>query len=173
MWYQEIHNSSDDVNPCISAGFIHVNSNVPLIEAMKATNITIRKTIEFLDSFNKPPDKPIINGVNSGKAGVEYEFEFSTTDPDDDEVFYWILWFEGCPGVSWDGPYNSGEIVKKSYTYTEEGDYIISVKAKDSNGAESDWATLEISMPKNKSMNDFNILIFRLIQRFPILELII
>jgi hypothetical protein len=113
---------------------------------------------------NQPPLKPVINGPSSGKLGVEYEYEFSTIDPDGDEVYYWILWFEGCPGVSWDGPYNSGEILTKSYIYYEEGDYTISVKAKDSIGDESEWSTFEVSMPKQKIKNRITILFYWLFE---------
>jgi hypothetical protein len=124
-------------------------------------------------SSNSPPLAPTIDGPNYGRRGREYEYAFSSLDPDGDDVYYWILWFEGCHGISWDGPYNSGEIVKKSYTYNEEGDYIISVKAKDTYGAESEWSTIEVSMPKTKSINDFSPWISRLIERFPILELLL
>jgi hypothetical protein len=102
---------------------------------------------------NPPPNTPAINGPTSGKAGTEYEYIFSTTDPDGDEVYYWILWFEGCPGISWDGPYTSGEELTKNYAWSEKGVYTIQVKTKDVYGAESDWATLEVSMPKNKPIN--------------------
>ena len=68
-------------------------------------------------------------------------------------MYYWILWFEGCPGISWEGPYTSGEGLSKNYAWTEKGTYTIQVKAKDIYGEESDWTTLEVSMPKNKVVN--------------------
>ena len=34
--------------------------------------------------------------------------------------------------------------------WSEEGEYIVKAKAKDPYGAESDWATLEVTVPKNK-----------------------
>ena len=63
------------------------------------------------------------------------------------------MWFEGCPGVDWIGPYNSGEKVAFNYSWGKRGEYTISVKAKDSHGAESNWSTLEVTMPKNKKYN--------------------
>jgi len=120
---------------------------------------------------NHAPSVPTIEGPTSGRKGREYEYTISALDPDGDDVYYWILWFEGCPGVSWDGPYASGEEIIKSFSWENEGNYTIQVKAKDEFGAESDWATLEISMPK--SINKFNPWILRLVQRFPILEFLL
>jgi len=38
-----------------------------------------------------------------------------------------------------------------SHIWEEEGNYIIKVKAKDSYETESDWGTLEVSMPKRRA----------------------
>ncbi len=105
--------------------------------------------VNNLEIQNDPPEIPTIIGPSSGKNGKNYEYTFSTIDPDGDDVYYWILWYDGCPGVSWDGPYNSGEEITKSFSWENEGNYTLFVKAKDETGAESDWATLEISMPKS------------------------
>ncbi len=107
---------------------------------------------------NQAPSIPTIEGPTSGRRGREYEYTFSSTDPEGDDVYYWILWFEGCPGVSWDGPYESGETIIKSFSWEEEGTFTIQVKAKDEFDAESDWATLEISMPKSKYLDLFEML---------------
>ncbi|MHA2431307.1 MAG: hypothetical protein ACXACC_09820 [Promethearchaeota archaeon] len=40
-------------------------------------------------------------------------------------------------------------------------------------GAESDWATLEVTVPRSKQINDYNPWISRLIERFPILKLLL
>jgi len=54
-----------------------------------------------------------------------------------------------------------------AHTYADEGTFTIEAKAKDSHGAESDWATLEVTMPKNKVFNfNFNLLEW-LFERFP------
>lgn len=99
---------------------------------------------------NLRPKKPIILGPTSGKAGTTYDYTFVSIDPDGDDLFYWILWFDGCPGVTWDGPYQSGQEIIKSYAWNDEGTYTIQVKAKDVYDAESDWANLEVSIPKTK-----------------------
>lgn len=60
--------------------------------------------------------------------------------------------------------------IKATHEYIEQRTYEIKVKAIDQFGAESYWSEpLVISMPKNKSINEFNPWISRLIKHFPIL----
>ena len=100
-------------------------------------------------SANSPPNKPTITGQINGKPGVEYEYIFAATDPDGDDINYIIDWCS-CGDTITIGPYMSGEEVVVSNSWDEQGTYIIKAKAKDVHEAESDWATLEVSMPKNK-----------------------
>jgi pyrrolidone-carboxylate peptidase len=152
MWYQNIHNTTNDLYPCRAAGFIHVDSGVAVEEAMKATKITIRETIKYLSSTNIPPDTPTINGLENGKTGEEYKYNFSTRDADIDNVYYFIDWGD-LNTTEWLGPYNSGEEITAKHVWNEKGTYIIKAKAKDVLNAESDWATLTVSMPCNTIMN--------------------
>ncbi|GAG22019.1 unnamed protein product, partial [marine sediment metagenome] len=93
------------------------------------------------------PDKP--TGPNSGKIGREYSYHTITTDPDGDQLFY--QWDWGDDSFSqWIGPYNSGEEISASHSWSE-GSYNIKVKSKDIHNEESNWSDpLPISMPKNK-----------------------
>ncbi len=98
---------------------------------------------------NEPPETPTIDGPTSGNPGVSYNYIFMSVDPDGDEVYYMVSW--GCCGTGQDfheyGPFESGVETTISKTYNEEGNYTISAYAKDINDAESDIATLEVSMP--------------------------
>ncbi|MBN2065620.1 MAG: hypothetical protein JW771_02295 [Candidatus Thermoplasmatota archaeon] len=165
MWYQGIHNTTDGVFPCRAAGFIHVNAGVSVEDAKEATEITLRETIAHLKEMNLPPNMPQIDGPTSGNAGESHTYTMSAVEPDGEEVSYYIEWFEGCPGVSWEGPYVSGEEITRDYTWDEEGTYMIRVKAKDQWGAESDWATLEVTMPRTKEPTRFS----RFLQKYPVL----
>jgi len=149
MWYQNIHSLESDPNPCKSAGFIHVNAEVPVDKAMIAANITIRETIEFLDSLNEAPSSPIITGPSSGKIDETYYYEIVSEDPEGGEVSYYIDWGDDDQ-EGWTRMLPSGEIYNISHIWNEEGSYTIKVKAKDDYGIESDWVSLEISMPKQK-----------------------
>ena len=97
---------------------------------------------------NRPPEKPTRpSGPASGKAGKTYTYSAFTTDPDEDEIFYLFDWGDGT-NSGWLGPYNSGETVEASHSWSEKGEYSIKVKAKDVNGLESEWSDpLVISMP--------------------------
>ena len=98
---------------------------------------------------NSPPEKPTISGPEQGKPGEAKEFEITTTDPDGDEVYYMIDWGDDVV-TDWLGPYESGETITAEHEWDSEGNYIIKVKAKDPDGAETDWTWLKITMPKNR-----------------------
>jgi len=98
---------------------------------------------------NSPPNSPTIDGETNGEAGVSYSYTFSATDPDEDDLYYYIDWGDDT-FEEWIGPYVSGEDVVVEHTWEEEGNYIIKAKVKDVFDEESDWATLEVTMPLNQ-----------------------
>jgi hypothetical protein len=99
------------------------------------------------------PDDPMIDGPPAGKAQQRYGYTISTDDPDGDEVEYQIDWGDGIT-TNWYGPYESGEKVEIGHQWAYEDNYTIRVKARDIYGAESEWTSMEISMPKTKSYNN-------------------
>jgi len=115
----------------------------------------------LVDKDNNPPETPTITGATSGNAGVKYDYTFVTTDPEGDDVTYGIEWGEGCPGIVWVGPYPSGQEVTVSHTFNSAGTFTISALAKDTYGAESDWGTIEVTMPllNQQSSNSQTILL--------------
>ncbi len=98
---------------------------------------------------NEPPLKPEIQGELNGLAGEEYSYTLVATDPENNDLYYYVEWGDGNI-TEWFGPHTSGEQVTASHTYAEEDTYTIKAKVKDIHGAESDWTTLEVTMPKNK-----------------------
>ncbi len=94
------------------------------------------------------PATPSIDGPTKGKKGVSYDYSFVSVDAEDDDVFYFVDWDDGT-NSSWVGPFASGEEQTLSHTFTKKGTYAIKVKARDVFYAESNWGTLEVSMPKN------------------------
>lgn len=98
---------------------------------------------------NYAPLKPTINGPDTGRIKSEIEYTFVTTDPEGDDIYYCINWSDNSEEI-WLGPYKSGEELKVTHAWAEEGIYTIRVKAKDTNDLESDWAEFEVSMPKIK-----------------------
>ncbi|PNX47070.1 MAG: hypothetical protein BV456_11470, partial [Thermoplasmata archaeon M8B2D] len=83
-------------------------------------------------------------------------------DPQNDEIFYFFDWGDGTDS-GWVGPFDSGVTVEASHKWTEKGSYSIIVKAKDTEGHESEWSEpLSVSMPKTKIINYFSIRFNRL-----------
>ena len=114
---------------------------------------------------NNPPEKPEIDGPARHQPGVEYEYTFVTTDPNGDDLYYYIDWDDGTV-EEWIGPYSSGEELFRTHTYAEEGAFILRVKAKDiPYDAESDWAEFPINWKsRNRAItNPF----FNFLERFP------
>lgn len=99
---------------------------------------------------NQPPNAPIITGPLNGKAGEKYEYNFSLSDPDGDNLRFRVDWGIGGPG-KWYGPYTSGSTISLNYTWTEKGNYMIRSQAIDSYDEKSIWSSHNITMPKNKS----------------------
>ena len=118
--------------------------------------------LAFNVSANEPPSLPNISGPTRAKEGEVLAYSFVSIDPEGDDISYCIQW--GCtdPEVCL-GPYSSGVEQSESHSYAE-GTYTIKVKARDTNGAESDWATLEISVPKIKGINSF---FLRFFEQYP------
>jgi len=105
----------------------------------------------FTTKANQPPDEPSITGPNSGKPNIAYQWNFTSTDPNNEDVYYQIDWGDGTI-TDWLGVYHSGEAMRQSHAYDVKGTYTIKCKAKDIYGAESDWGTLSITMPLDISM---------------------
>jgi hypothetical protein len=99
-------------------------------------------------SGNNPPNKPSTPiGKTNGKIGIECTYSTSTTDPNNYDLYYLFDWGDGTFS-SWLGPYHSGETCEAKYTWTKSGNYMIKVKAKNSNEVQSIWSnSLHITMP--------------------------
>ncbi|UCB59361.1 MAG: hypothetical protein JSV67_03460 [Thermoplasmatales archaeon] len=110
-----------------------------------------------LDSFDWPdeanrPSSPIVNGPTYGGVNVEYDYTISSIDEDDDPVYYTVVWDDGT-NEKYLGPYNSGEEVTLTHTWSRLGRYQIKFKAHDVWGGQSDWTTISIILPKTKTIN--------------------
>lgn len=111
-----------------------------------------------------PPATPSIQGETKGKPGVSYSYTVATADPEADPIFYYVDWGDNT-NSSWVGPFPSNENVTLNHTFAKKGNYIIKVKARDVYFAESDWGTLQVSMPKPSSFP----ILMKFLERFPFL----
>ena len=120
---------------------------------------------EFTTKANTQPNAPTITGPAKGKIKVAIAYNFTTTDPDSNNVSYYIDWGDET-NSGWIGPYTSGEEITQSHTWTKKGDYTIKAKAKDSFENESDWGELSVSMPCSYDI-PMQWFLERLFERFP------
>jgi len=108
---------------------------------------------------NNPPSIPTINGETNGETETLYDYTVKSIDPEGDQISYCIDWGDGKPELC-NGPFDSGIEQTYSHSWVQEDTYTIRIKARDINGAESDWGTLEVKMPVN------NIILKSIISRF-------
>lgn len=103
---------------------------------------------------NSPPEIPARpEGPTTVKPNQEYTYTTSTTDFDEDQVYYMWRWGDGQYS-EWLGPYNSGETVEATYSWNKTSNYQIRVKAKDIMDQETDWSEpLRISVHRSRSIN--------------------
>ncbi len=133
----------------------------------KSQQVTVTETsaeiLEIsLDRFNEVPNKPSIDGPTKGIPGITYEYKFSATDPDEDNLEFYIQW--GDDNIEeWIGPYLSGEKFTINHSWEEEGTYSLKVKVRDIYEEESSWVTIQVTIPRVKG---YNFLLIRILERF-------
>jgi hypothetical protein len=112
--------------------------------------------LTYENPYNTPPEKPHQpTGTPSGKTGKEYSYTTNASDMNGDRLWYLWKWGDGNES-GWIGPYPSGDPCTTSYSWSEKGDYEITVKAKDEHGGESEWSdVLSVSMPKNRVSSSY------------------
>ncbi|MCK5258300.1 MAG: hypothetical protein KAJ69_02175, partial [Thermoplasmatales archaeon] len=75
-------------------------------------------TLAFYNNANNPPNKPAKpTGVKKGAVGEEYNFSTSTTDQDEDMIYYKWDWGDGTFS-GWLGPFNSGEEISITHQWS-------------------------------------------------------
>lgn len=95
---------------------------------------------------NNPPLTPEITGKRIGREKTNYTYQALTTDPEEDNIYYNFSWGDGTYS-EWLGPYPSGEPATSTHQWPP-GVHTIQVKARDEQGAESNWSNpVSLIMP--------------------------
>ena len=118
---------------------------------------------------NNPPEKPIINGPIKGNVRDEYIFSAYANDPDGDNISYFFDWGDGT-NSGWTDFILSGTMGNQTHKWWLRGIFEIKVKAKDCYASQSEWAILEVTMPRNKLLNCQNPMLLRLFEQFPLMQ---
>jgi len=113
------------------------------------------------------PYNPDINGPSRGIPDEEYDYTFVTSDPNDEQVYYWIDWDDGS-NTGWLGPFDSDVEITRSHIWDKRGVYTIQAKAKNINGFESGYGELEVNIPRTRASS--YLWYEWLLERFPLLE---
>ena len=103
--------------------------------------------------FNNTPSTPTIDGPTSREVGTEYTYTFNSTSPDGSNLSYFFEW--GNSHYGWCGPYESGVAFTQRHTWWEQGVFIVKAKTRNVNGIESEWGTLEVSIPTSHPQSCF------------------
>jgi len=127
--------------------------------------VSIRNTEEIIS--NGPPAVPAISGNTIAEFGTDQQYEIRARDPEGNTVYYMIDWGDGTTS-DWLGPYASNTEIIQHHIWDVKGTYNIQVKAKDIYNQESEWGSLEVSMPKQKMIN--YPFVEWLLAQFPLLE---
>jgi hypothetical protein len=117
---------------------------------------------------SRPLPRPTIEGQRFGKLKVEYNFTFSSVNPDGDHLLYYIDWGDDS-NTGWIGPYPSGAEVIVNNTWEKIGLYNIQAKVKTIFNYESDWAQYYIFIFITRNTKEY-VGDGCLFGRFPMLE---
>jgi len=102
---------------------------------------TSNSTFSINNNQNFPPSNPQIIGPFAGGNGISFNFTATSIDLEGDQIYYLFDWGDG--NVSgWLGPVNSSESVTTSFTWKDDGNYSVRVKAKDIYEGESNWSLI-------------------------------
>ena len=120
--------------------------------------------IEIIE--NETPYKPEVDGPTNGKIRTKYTYTAVTTDPDGNNISYFFDWGDD-ENSGWTKFVQSGEQINQSHKWTNKDTYQVKVKSQDDYGSESDWAILEVTIPRSQNVY------LGWLERFPLLQKIL
>jgi len=120
-------------------------------------------TIIIIENSN--PENPSISGPKIAATGKELNFKIISSDPDNHNIFYYVIWDDGTY-ENWDGPYLSGEEVTFNHTYSEGGSFTIKSMVKDEVNGKSGQTSFDIRIIKNRAFTrPFNLRILEIFMK--------
>ena len=115
---------------------------------------------------NNPPEAPSINGHPNGTPGQLLCFTFNSSEPDGDDVRFYIDWGDCTYNVTDSVPSGTDKTV--SHIWDVEDTYTITAYSEDETGSTSFPATFTVIIPRDKATK--NALLWGLFERFQFLE---
>lgn len=112
------------------------------IKVIKGSPQTYEGTMNLsgnLTQQNDPPLTPTIQGPTKGFQQFTYDYQFTSSDPENDTIAYRVNWGDGIT-TDWIIPFPNNELLELNHTYISEGIYNIIAQAQDNYGHESTWS---------------------------------
>jgi hypothetical protein len=155
-------NISDEWNP-VHTYSIPDNYTVVLVVTDDSGNTSAVSTWAKIKESNNPPNPPIITGPTRVPPG-RYEYTFNATDPNGDNIKYFIDW--GDDNTEETDFYPSGQEIELSHSFLNTSVYLISAKAIDILGMEGDWGTISVRISQSRQL--INLIFSQFLERFKI-----
>jgi len=151
-------------------GMIHVNGKII------KTNYKFFKTdtAEHNRPTNIKPTKPVkMSGTSSGKTGAEYQFNYYSTDKNND--YLWLLWdWDDGSELEWSGPYKSYQTGSCTHKWSKPGTYNVRVQARDILDEYSSFSEIQtVTITKRSRQYSQNNFLLNLLERFPLLSILL
>lgn len=119
--------------------------------ATNTNNNQIENTTDKNIGDNTPPNPPEITGPTNGQIWKVYNYKFTITDPDGDEMNRLEIHFgDNIAATILLINGKSGTTINVTHRWTKKGEHTIKARVRDIHGALSDWGKLKVTMPKNK-----------------------
>jgi hypothetical protein len=125
--------------------------------------VAVTNNNETTKNDNLPPNRPIITGPTRVPPG-RYEYTFNATDPNGDNIKYFIDW--GDDNTEETDFYPSGQEIELSHSFLNTSVYLISAKAIDILGMEGDWGTISVRISQSRQL--INLIFSQFLERFKI-----
>jgi hypothetical protein len=101
-------------------------------------------TVAHIKVPNRAPLKPTFSGPLEGHRNVSYVFTIVTTDPDNDDMRYTIMWGDGSQNTS--PLLKSGQSIETLHQWNSLGFYTVQVSAQDPSNATSEVYEVVVSI---------------------------
>jgi hypothetical protein len=129
----------------------HINATYA-VKNMRLILATLAELSE-VGILSNPPAKPVLTGPTAGVINEVYTYTVVTTEPDGEDVYYFIEWGDGT-NSGWLGPFASGQQTTAQKSWGAEATYTVRAKAKDINHVSSEWSdsllvTILVDRPPN------------------------
>lgn len=146
---------------------------VPVTTCYQLKNNNTSKPLS--NPSNDPPTMPVFDNPKKVCVNTVYEFYVSSTDPNYDQIYFKINYFDGTI-TDWIGPFGYNANVKFTHVYTEQGGYQLAAKAIDdpngdgdlSDGKESPQGNSHVTVFRVRSRYDM--ILFKIFNMFPLLK---